>query len=591
MTLLLRCRPLLALAALLAAFLPGPAEAQVLDLQRPSPEAATGRAERAPVVAQEHMVVAAHPLAAEAGERVLAEGGTAVDAAITVQLVLNLVEPQSSGIGGGVFMLHYDGAKRELTALDGRETAPAGARPELFLDAEGKPLKFYDAVVGGRSVGTPGTLRLMELAHKLHGRLPWGRLFEPAIRLADEGFAVSPRLAALVAQDADRLGRSAAARAYFFGPDGAPLPAGTLLRNPEFAATLRAVAERGADAFYTGEIARDIVETVQRHEGNPGTLSAEDLAGYRVPIREPVCAPYRGHDVCGMGPPSSGALTVGQILGLLGHFDMAALTPGSPEAAHLFAEASKLAYADRALYMADADFVRVPTKGLVDPAYLTLRAQQISRDRAGPRAVAGNPPWRQAASYAPDRSLEYPSTTHFSIVDRNGNIASVTSTIEDGFGSRLMVRGFLLNNELTDFSFAPADERGRPVANRVEPGKRPRSSMAPTIVFDGSRAPVLVVGSPGGARIIPYVAQAIVGVLDWKLDAQAAVSMPHVANLNGPTELEAGTAATALQPALEALGHEVKLQEMNSGLHAIAIRSGRLTGGVDPRREGRAIGR
>jgi gamma-glutamyltranspeptidase/glutathione hydrolase len=589
---ILRAAALLLAVPVIALSAAGSTRAQVPELLQPAPESTTsGSAVADLAIAGEYMVVAANPLAAEAGAQVLVEGGTAVDAMIASQLVLNLVEPQNSGIGGGAFLIHYDAKSRRISTFDGRETAPREATPGLFLDAEGKPLTFMDAVVGGRSVGTPGTLRLLELAHRLHGNLPWPRLFEPAIRLAEQGFTVSPRLAARVAEDAERLRRYPATRAYFFGPDHAPIQAGGTQRNTQLAATLRTIAEQGADAFYSGEIARDIVDTVRHAEGNPGTLSLEDLADYRVVLRDPVCAPYRGYDVCGMGPPSSGALAIGQILGILEHFDVRSLAPGSVEAVHLFAEASKLAYADRALYMADADFVRVPARGLLDSAYLTARAQLVNRERAGPKAAAGNPPWRDATLYAPDESLEIPSTSHLSIVDRDGNVVALTTTIEAGFGSRLMVRGFLLNNELTDFSFAPADERGRPVANRVEPGKRPRSSMAPTIVLDkGGGDPILVIGSPGGSRIIPYVAKTIVGVLDWDLDPQQAIALPHFANLNGPTELEAGTPMANLKPALEALGHEVRVTEMNSGLHGIAIKQGRLVGGVDPRREGRALG-
>lgn len=579
-------RHLLSVLMLPLLLLAPPSAAQ--DAARPAPEAATGWTSKPLVEARDFMVAAAHPLAVEAGRDVLREGGSAVDAAVAVQLVLNLVEPQSSGIGGGAFMLYRDAREGVLTAYDGRETAPAEAGPDLFLTPEGAPMAFGDAVIGGRSVGTPGTLRLMELAHRLHGRLPWERLFQPAIELAEAGFEVSPRLAALVREEEQSLRRFPATSAYFL-PEGRPVEAGAVLRNPDFAAVLRGVAERGADAFYRGDVARDIVATVRGAEGNPGLLSEADLAGYRVAVRAPVCGEYRAHAVCGMGPPSSGGLTLLQILGILEHFPLSSLDPLSVEATHLFAEASRLAYADRALYIADADFIPVPVDGLLDPGYLTLRAQLIDRGSVIGNPRAGNPPWREGRAYAPDASLELPSTSHVSIVDGDGNVVSMTTTIEAGFGSRLMVRGFLLNNELTDFSFVPEAD-GRPVANRVEPGKRPRSSMAPTIVFDAAGSPLLVTGSPGGARIIGYVARSVLGVVDWGMDAAQAVALPHAVSLGGGVDLEAGTPAADLAPALEALGHRVGVRDLNSGLHAIMLRDGALTGGADPRREGVALG-
>ncbi|WP_210270089.1 gamma-glutamyltransferase [Aureimonas mangrovi] len=560
--------------------------AQAQDAVRPAPEAATGFTEREEVTSETDMVVAAHPLAAEAGARMLREGGSAIDAMIATQLVLGLVEPQSSGIGGGAFLIHRDAASGRMIAYDGRETAPNAVGPDLFLDDSGQPLAFLDAVVGGRSVGTPGTVRLLELTHRLHGKLPWAQLFQPAIELAEDGFPVGERLAALVEGERETM-RQDAIRDYFL-PGGQPIAAGDTLTNPDYAATLRTIAEDGASSFYEGEIAGDIVAAVQGFEANPGLLEESDLADYRVLVREPVCAPFRAYEVCGMGPPSSGALTVGQILALLDHFDLESLDPLSAQATHFFAEASRLAYADRGLYMADPAFASVPTRGLLDPSYLTARAQLIDRSRAAEAVSAGNPPWREAAQRAPDRSLEIPSTSHVSIVDGEGNAVSLTTTIEAGFGSRLMVRGFLLNNELTDFSFV-AEEDGATVANRVEGGKRPRSSMAPTIVLDASGEPVLVVGSPGGARIIPYVARTILGVLLWEMSPQDAVSMPHVTTLGGPLDLEEGRAPAGLADALTAMGHEVREMELNSGIHAIALEGGRLRAGVDPRREGAAV--
>ena len=558
----------------------------------PAPEMATGISEKEAVTAQRFMVAAANPLAAQAGYDVLAEGGSAADAMVAVQFVLNLVEPQSSGIGGGAFLVAYDADSGSLRTFDGRETAPLAADESLFLDPAGERLGFWDAVVGGRSVGTPGTLKLMETAHRRYGRLDWARLLEPAITLAEQGFAVSPRLAAMLANDrvAERLRTFPAAREYFY-PGGTALGAGDRLANPAFAETLRTVAAEGAGAFYTGPIAQDIVAAVRGAEGNPGLLSEDDLAAYAVIERDPVCAAYRGRRVCGMGPPSSGALTVGQILRLLEHFDMPSLGPDSPEAWHLFIEASKLAYADRALYMADSDFVSVPTAGLLDDTYMTQRAQLISRDAAlEAPAAAGNPPWREARAYGAHDGLDLPGTSHVSIIDGEGNAMSLTTTIETGFGSTLMVRGFLLNNELTDFSFAPADALGRPIANRVQPGKRPRSSMAPTIVLDENGKVELLIGSPGGSRIIAYVAKTLVAVLDWDMDVQSAIDLPHIANRNGATDLEAGTAAQALGEALAARGHETLVRDLNSGLHGIRVTVDGLVGGADPRREGVVLG-
>ncbi|GGB89482.1 gamma-glutamyltransferase [Marivita lacus] len=539
-----------------------------------------------PVEAQEWMVTAAHPLAVEAGARVLREGGTAADAMVAVQAVLGLVEPQSSGLGGGAFLVWYDANSGEVTTMDGRETAPLEATPTLFQTDDGEPMGFFDAVVGGRSVGTPGTPALMQAAHDKWGRSDWAGLFAEAIELAEGGFTVSPRLAELVLGDANRLGRFRATQEYFY-PGGTPIVAGDTLANPDYANTLRLIAAHGAEAFYTGPIASDIVATVRTAAGNPGVLSAADLALYEVKERDPVCVPYRAHEVCGMGPPSSGALTVGQILGMLDSYDLAALGPDSAEAWRLIGDASRLAFADRGLYMADTDFVPMPTKGLVAPEYLAERRQLLSGDDALPEVAPGNPEWDHAMLLAPDESLELPSTSHISIVDSQGNALSMTTTIENGFGSRLFVRGFLLNNELTDFSFRTHAD-GRPIANRLEPGKRPRSSMAPTIVMTAG-APSLVIGSPGGSRIIGYVAQAIIAHVDWDMDVQQAVAMPHLVNRFGPFDIEAGTSAADLETALTELGFEVSVQGLNSGLHAIAV-GDVLTGGADPRREGIALG-
>ena len=527
------------------------------------------------------MIAAANPHGAEAGMAMLRKGGSAVDAAIAAALVLNLVEPQSAGIGGGAFLLHFDGKTKEVAAYDGRETAPAAATPGLFLKADGEPMGFWEAVVGGRSVGVPGLIRLFELAHRDQGRLPWADLFQPAIELAEGGFAISPRLHKLIARD-KYLKTYAPARAYFFGSDGAPLPVGHSLRNPAFARTLRALAAGGADAFYEGPIAAAIAETVQGAEGNPGAMTRADLAGYEAKRRDPVCGPYRAWRVCGMPPPTSGGVAVLQMLGILSHFDLAALAPGSAEAAHLIAEASRLAFADRGRFLADADFVPVPVAELLDPAYLAKRAALIDPAKSMGPAEPGLPP-RQAAM---PPQTDPPATTHLVTADRWGNVVSLTASIEGASGSRLMVGGFLLNNELTDFSFRPEAE-GRPVANRVQPGKRPRSSMAPSLVLDGASGDfLLAAGSPGGSRIIGYTLKTLIAALDWNLPMQAAIDLPHVINRNGKTDLEEGTSAAALAPALEALGHEVNVRGMTSGLHGLRKGPDGLTGGADPRREG-----
>ncbi|WP_417675640.1 gamma-glutamyltransferase [Pseudodonghicola sp.] len=557
------------------------------DFAAISPAVAASLAAKAagrPVEAAHWMIAVANPHAAEAGAAVLRAGGTAADAMIAAQAVLGLVEPQSSGLGGGAFLVWYDAASGQLTTLDGRETAPLAARPRLFQDATGQPLSFYDAVVGGRSVGTPGTPALLAEAHRRWGRADWRDLFRPAIDLAEGGFAVSARLAALVDDDAERLARFPETASYFL-PNGKPLAEGQLLTNPAYADTLRLLAEKGTDAFYGGPVAEDIVRAVQGAEGNPGVLSDIDLALYQVRERAPVCVSYRAYEVCGMGPPSSGALTVGQILGML---DTVAM-PGSdnPAAWRLIGDASRLAFADRGRYMADEDFVPMPTMGLIAPAYLAERAKLLAGDDALPEVAPGNPAFDHAMLWADDEAIELPSTSHISIVDSYGNVLSMTTTIENSFGSRLMVRGFLLNNELTDFSFRTQKD-GVPIANRLEPGKRPRSSMAPTIVMKDGK-PVLAIGSPGGSRIIGYVTQAIIAWIDWRRDVQQAVAMPHAVNRFGSYDLEAGSGIEALGPELEQMGYEVAPKELNSGLHAIEIGE-TLKGGADPRREGIALG-
>ncbi len=557
------------------------------DLTQAARDGLAAKAEGRPVTAPDWMISAAHPLAVQAGARVLEQGGSAADAMVAVQVVLGLVEPQSSGLGGGAFLVWYDAATGDVTTLDGRETAPMAATPTLFQDEDGKPLDFMEAVVGGRSVGTPGTPRLLEVAHRKWGRANWAGLFQDGIDLAQDGFTVSPRLASLIASEGDALARYPATTDYFF-PGGQPVAQGASLTNPAYADTLRAMARDGADAFYEGPIADQIVAAVRGAEDNPGLLTQADLAAYRVVERPAVCVEYRDHDVCGMGPPSSGGLTVGQILGMLGGYDLASLGAESPEAWRLIGDASRLAFADRGRYMADADHVPMPTEGLIDQAYLDERAALLQGDDSLPEVTAGQPGWSHAALWGQDSALELPSTTHISIVDGNGNALSMTTTIENGFGSRVMAAGFLLNNELTDFSFETHDADGWPVANAIAPGKRPRSSMAPTIVLrDG--APAMVIGSPGGSRIIGYVARAIVAHLDWGLDIQAAVAGPNLVNRFGPMDVEAGLPA-ALADGLIAMGFELNETELTSGLQGIVMTPDGLEGGADPRREGVAIG-
>jgi len=542
---------------------------------------------RPPVHAARQMVVAANPLAAQVGLDVLRQGGNAIDAAIAVQMVLTLVEPQSSGIGGGGFLLYFDGKSQSLTAYDGRETAPAAATPGMFLHPDGTPMDFDEAVVGGLSVGVPGAVRMLELVHRQHGHLPWSQLFEPAIKLAEDGFVISPRLHEELADD-EHLKRLPAAAAYFYQADGTAKPEGTVLRNPELAETLRAIAKEGADAFYRGRIADDIVATVRTSPLHPTPMTQADLAGYEAKAREPVCAPYRAWRVCSMAPPSSGGIAVLQMLRLLGRFDLKAMAAESVPALHLIAEAGRLAFADRDRYVADPDRISVPTEQLLGESYLQERSQLIPSDRDLGKATAGTLK-QQSGWAAPLPQFEPVSTSQISIVDSEGNAVSFTTTIEGPFGSRLFVDGFLLNNQLTDFSFRP-ERDGQPVANRVEPGKRPRSSMAPTMVFDKDGKLLLVVGSPGGASIIPFVAKTLIAALDWGLDPQAAADLPNFGNRNGATELEKGTALEALAPQLQAMGHEVKLTDMTSGVAIIAVTPQGLVGGADSRREGVAVG-
>ena len=552
-----------------------------------APEATAGAQASVAVRAQHHMIVAANPLAAEAGREILRRGGSAVDAAIAAAMVLNLVEPQSSGLGGGGFMLAFDARQNRVQAFEGRETAPASAEPDRFLGPDGKPLEFEDAQAGGLSVGLPGILAMYELAHQRLGKLPWSDLFQPAIRMAEAGFPMSPRLVALLAED-EYLPRSPTASAYFYRPDGMPKPVGTVLRNSELARTLRTIAAQGATAFYRGPIAADIASAVSQAWRHPAPMAASDLAAYRAHAPAALCRPYRQWQVCGVPPPSSGGVTLLQILTLLEPYALGVPGPDNPESLHLITQAEALAYADRALYLGDPDFVPVPVTGLLDRRYLAERSRQIQTSCSLGKALPGSPPTAQALALPPTQD-EPAGTTQISIVDDDGNAVSLTATIESAFGAKIMVRGFLLNNELTDFAFTPEVD-GEPVANRVEPGKHPRSSIAPAMVLDRQGRLVLITGSPGGASIIGYVAKGLIAMLDGGLDPAAAASLPNFVNRNDATELEAGTSLSAAAPDLARLGHVVRFSSMTSGLNSIRITPEGLVGGGDPRRESAALG-
>ena len=593
------------------------------------PELATASTTKPGWATRTYAVAAANPLATEAGNQMLYAGGSAVDASIAAQMVLTLVEPQSSGLGGGAFLVHFDG--KQIQAFDGRETAPAAVTSDELMGSNGQPLRRMEAIVGGRAVGVPGTLRMLELAHRQHGRLPWAQLFAPAIRLAEQGFSISPRMASLVAADR-HLHKDPVAAAYFYDAEGKPWPAGHVLRNPELADVMQAIAKQGADALMQGDVAEAIAQKVQNHPTNPGKMTTQDLANYRAVVREPLCFDYaapaaqtpqtpdfpntgvaadtkraRSYRICGMPPPSSGTLAIGQILGLLGNTPAASLPleAGIPssEWLHLYTEASRLAFADRDQYVADPDFVQSPAgnwHSLLQPRYLAQRAKWIdstpgSRRMADPRPGQPGP---IPVQYGRAAIQVEAGTSHISVTDAQGNAVAMTTTIEDAFGARQMVNrgkgltgGFLLNNELTDFNFAPTDDAGLPVANRIEPGKRPRSSMAPTLVFDKATDQLLIsAGSPGGAVIIHYTAKTLYGMLNWGLNTQEAINLPNFGTLGGPAFLEAGRFAPATAQALRARGHTVVEVDLPSGIQAIARTPNGFFGGADPRREGVVLG-
>ena len=538
--------------------------------------------------AKEQMVAAANPLAADAGLEMLRAGGSAVDAAIAVQLVLGLVEPESSGIGGGAFMLLFDPKTKKTTSFDGREVAPASARPDMFLDADGKVRTKPQAIPGGLSVGIPGVIAMLELAHSKHGKLPWARLFAPAIKLADEGFPVGPKLARTI-RNFKRGANMPDIKARFYHADGTSLQQGEIYKNADYAETLRKIASGGSKAFYTGEIAQAIVDKVRTAPVNQGGMTLADLANFKPLERAPVCGPYRLWRVCSMGPPSSGGVAIVQILGMLQRFPSSQLQPGTLSEVHLRAQASRLAYADRARFIADPAFVKVPVKGLVDKYYIASRAALIDPTKDMGTASAGNPPEKHAA-FSPQRSPANHGTSHMTLVDRTGQVVAMTTSVESVFGANIMVKGFFLNNTLTDFSLNPVLD-GLPVANAPAPGKRPLSAMSPTIVFDKDGDFLLSVGSPGGPAIIGYVTQTVVAMLDGGLAPSEAITLPRQLNLNSPTRLEKSPVNDALEPKLKAMGHAVTVvMGEGSGLHGIRKVKGGYIGGADPRRDGVVIG-
>jgi gamma-glutamyltranspeptidase/glutathione hydrolase len=538
--------------------------------------------------AAHHMIVAAEPDAAQAGREMLRQGGAAIDAIIAAQMVLTLEEPQSSGIGGGSYLIIADGTA--LTAYDGREMAPASATPRMFLDAKGKPRSHRDVIPGGLSVGVPGTVKVLALAHSAHGKLPWERLFEPAITLAADGFKVPARLARELREGGAQLAAMPGIRETFFHPDGTPLNEGETWRNAKLAESLKLIAQMGPDAFYRGPIADEVSQTVSTAPRNPTPMTTADFAAYTAKKREPLCGTYRAYRICSLPPSTSGGTTVLQILGLLQRFPESELKPGTLSNVHLVTQAERVAYADRDRWLGDTDVVAVPLPGLLDRSYIDARSRLIDPMQAMMTTAAGTPPMRQGhLDYAPMPLQIEEGTSHLAAIDDDGEAVSMTTSIEAAFGSHLAAGGFLLNNELTDFSFVPT-ENGRPVANAPAAGKRPLSSMSPVIVFGPDGQFFAALGSPGGRQIIGYVAQALVGIIDGQQSMRAAAAAPRYINLNGPTMLETGTALDKLAPQLTAMGHRVRSVHFDSGVNGIMRVRGGYEGGADPRREGVALG-
>ncbi len=561
---------------------------QSLAQDSPLPELATGKAKATEAIAQHYMVVSAHPLASRIGSEILQRGGSAADAGIAVQLALGLVEPQSSGLGGGAFALYYDAAQKKLYSFDGRETAPMSAGKYLFIDDDGKPMSFAKASIGGRAVGVPGVPRLLETLHKNFSRLSWREVFSPVIGLSQSGFEVSPRLAALLRAERNNFYADVPTKLVFYPDSSTPLRSGERLRNTDYTQTLTLMALNGADAFYKGDLPEKIIEKLRTNRASISGITTEDFESYTVKERDPVCGQYRGYKICSMGEPSSGGLTLLQMLGLLEGFDLKSWGKDNPKSWHVIAEASRLAFADRNLYMADPDKVSTPGVRLIDPTYIQQRRALINPETALRQIDAGTPPgWSAPAPIKGDGSIKPPGTSHITIVDGYGNILSMTTSIEQAFGSHIMVGGVLLNNQLTDFSFTP-EVNGAPVLNRVEGGKRPRSSMAPVIIFDPSGAPVYALGSAGGSAIIGYVAQRVIGLIDWGLSPQQAMAMPNI--IHRGNALEAESDAPITQKEMSVFGHPLEITDLNSGLTMIELKNGKLIGAADPRREGVALG-
>lgn len=561
---------------------------QSLAQDSPLPEMATGKSKASQVTSQHYMVVSAHPLASRIGSEILQRGGSAADAGIAVQLALGLVEPQSSGLGGGAFALYYDAAQKKLYSFDGRETAPMSAGKYLFIDEDGKPMSFAKASIGGRAVGVPGVPRLLETLHKNFSRLSWREVFSPVIGLSQSGFEVSPRLAALLRAERNNFYADVPTKLIFYPDSSTPLRAGERLRNTDYTQTLTLLAMNGADAFYKGALPEKIIEKLRTNRASISGMTTEDFESYTVKERSPVCGTYRGYKICSMGEPSSGGLTLLQMLGLLEGFDLKSWGKDNAKSWHVIAEASRIAFADRNLYMADPDKVDTPGIRLLDPAYIEQRRALINPETALRQIEAGTPPgWSTPAPLKGDGSIKPPGTSHITIVDGYGNILSMTTSIEQAFGSHVMVGGMFLNNQLTDFSFIP-EINGAPVLNRVEGGKRPRSSMTPVIIFDPSGAPVYALGSAGGSAIIGYVAQRVIGLIDWNMTPQQAMAMPNIIHRGNALEVEADGPIT--QEEMSVFGHPMQITDLNSGLTMIELKNGKLIGAADPRREGVALG-